>query len=201
MENEEKDNVTNNENTENKLRNLVKDKKNIAIIILLFLLIVVSASSADNTQYENQIANLTNEKTELSEKLQNSQIYINTLQTENSKLKEEKENLETEKQELNSKVEELEKKSNTDTVSSSISNTTSSQTSSSTSSNESTSTTTSAATNSNTTNSDTNSEMVWVGETGTKYHKESCRTLKGNGHQITMQQALSEGRQACKVCY
>lgn len=43
--------------------------------------------------------------------------------------------------------------------------------------------------------------MVWVGDTGTKYHKHSCRTLKGNGHQTTMEQALSEGRQPCKVCY
>lgn len=49
--------------------------------------------------------------------------------------------------------------------------------------------------------SDNDSEMVWVGNTGTKYHRESCRTLKGNGHQITMKQALSEGKQACKVCY
>ena len=43
--------------------------------------------------------------------------------------------------------------------------------------------------------------MVWVGETGDKYHIQSCRTLKGKGHQITLQQALSEGRQACKVCH
>ena len=46
-----------------------------------------------------------------------------------------------------------------------------------------------------------NSQMVWVGNTGTKYHVQSCRTLKGKGHQITMQQALAEGRQACKVCH
>ena len=46
----------------------------------------------------------------------------------------------------------------------------------------------------------TNSQMTWVGDTGDKYHRQNCRTLKGNGHQITMQQALAEGRQACKVC-
>ncbi len=44
-------------------------------------------------------------------------------------------------------------------------------------------------------------EMVWVGETGTKYHYQNCRTLKGKGHQITMKQALAEGRTACKVCH
>ena len=43
--------------------------------------------------------------------------------------------------------------------------------------------------------------MVWVGNTGTKYHRQDCRTLKAKGHQITMQQALAEGREACKVCY
>ena len=51
------------------------------------------------------------------------------------------------------------------------------------------------------TQTNTNEQMVWVGNTGTKYHKQNCRTLKGNGHQITMQQAIAEGREACKVCY
>ena len=46
-----------------------------------------------------------------------------------------------------------------------------------------------------------NSEMVWVGETGTKYHYKDCRTLKGKGHQITLEQAQEEGREPCKVCY
>ena len=48
---------------------------------------------------------------------------------------------------------------------------------------------------------DNQEEMVWVGDTGTKYHYQSCRTLKGNGHQITLQQALAEGRAPCKVCH
>ena len=42
--------------------------------------------------------------------------------------------------------------------------------------------------------------IVWVGETGTKYHRQDCRTLKGKGHSITLQQALNQGREACKVC-
>ena len=45
------------------------------------------------------------------------------------------------------------------------------------------------------------SQMVWVGETGSKYHNQGCRTLKGKGHQITLQQAQSEGRAPCKVCH
>lgn len=46
-----------------------------------------------------------------------------------------------------------------------------------------------------------NSKVVWVGDTGTKYHVKGCRTLKGKGHQITLEQALKEGRQPCKVCH
>ena len=85
--------------------------------------------------------------------------------------------------------------SNTETVSTpTASSTPSSPTSSTVSATPQASSTT-------TTSSDNNSEMVWVGNTGTKYHNEGCRTLKGNGHQITMKQALSEGREACKVCH
>ena len=43
--------------------------------------------------------------------------------------------------------------------------------------------------------------MVWVGETGTKYHHEDCPSLKGKGHQITMEEALAEGRGPCGICY
>lgn len=49
--------------------------------------------------------------------------------------------------------------------------------------------------------SNENTTMVWIGETGTKYHEQDCRTLKGKGHQITLDEALSEGRGACGVCY
>ncbi len=44
-------------------------------------------------------------------------------------------------------------------------------------------------------------QMVWVGKTGTKYHRQSCPTLKGKGIQITYEQAISQNRQPCKVCY
>lgn len=45
------------------------------------------------------------------------------------------------------------------------------------------------------------SGYVWVGETGSKYHKQTCPTLKGNGHKITLKEAKAQGREACKVCY
>lgn len=46
-----------------------------------------------------------------------------------------------------------------------------------------------------------NSDMVWIGETGDKYHYEDCRTLKGNKYQITMEEAIAQGRTSCGVCH
>lgn len=43
--------------------------------------------------------------------------------------------------------------------------------------------------------------MVWIGDTGTKYHHQNCRTLRGNKYQITLDEALAQGRTACKVCH
>ena len=60
---------------------------------------------------------------------------------------------------------------------------------------------TNSTSNTNSSSSTEKSQMVWVGETGTKYHHEDCRTLKGKGHPITLEQAKKEGRTACKVCY
>lgn len=55
--------------------------------------------------------------------------------------------------------------------------------------------------NSNDSNADSGySETVYIGDTGTKYHRESCRTLKGNAHAISLDEALAQGREACKVC-
>ena len=44
------------------------------------------------------------------------------------------------------------------------------------------------------------SNTVYIGETGDKYHKKSCSTLKGNGRAISLQEALAQGRAACKRC-
>ena len=47
----------------------------------------------------------------------------------------------------------------------------------------------------------TNAEKtVWVGKTGTKYHKENCRTLRETKREITLEEALRQGREACNVC-
>ena len=49
-------------------------------------------------------------------------------------------------------------------------------------------------------NSSNSEIIVYIGKTGTKYHRQSCRTLKGNGIPITLEEAKSQGRQACQVC-
>ena len=41
---------------------------------------------------------------------------------------------------------------------------------------------------------------VYIGETGTKYHKSICSTLKGGGIPISYDEAISQGRAACKRC-
>lgn len=41
---------------------------------------------------------------------------------------------------------------------------------------------------------------VYVGETGTKYHEESCSTLRGGAYPIALDDALAEGREPCKRC-
>lgn len=42
---------------------------------------------------------------------------------------------------------------------------------------------------------------VYIGNTGKKYHYQSCPTLKGNGRAISLDETRSQGRTACKVCY
>ncbi len=44
-------------------------------------------------------------------------------------------------------------------------------------------------------------KTVYVGKTGTKYHYQGCRTLKGGGIPISLDEALAQGRSACKVCH
>ena len=147
--------------------------KTIAIIFLLFLVFcfLLTSSSDETSRLSNEIKDLNNQITSLTTEKENLNSQIMQLNKDLDSAKSQITTLENEKNELNSRIEELEKVSST----------------------KNTTSTTSTATNNN-------SQMVWVGETGTKYHTQNCRTLKGKGHQITMQQALSEGKQPCKVC-
>lgn len=44
-------------------------------------------------------------------------------------------------------------------------------------------------------------DTVYVTKSGKKYHKESCHTLKGNGTPISLEEAESKGKTACKICF
>ena len=46
----------------------------------------------------------------------------------------------------------------------------------------------------------TTADTVYIGKTGTKYHRQGCRTLKGNGSPISLSEAKAQGREACKIC-
>lgn len=43
-------------------------------------------------------------------------------------------------------------------------------------------------------------KVVYIGGTGTKYHRDNCRTLKNGAIPINLSEALSQNRDACKVC-
>lgn len=43
-------------------------------------------------------------------------------------------------------------------------------------------------------------KIVYVGNSGTKYHRQNCRTLKNGSYEMTLTDAQNEGREACKVC-
>lgn len=60
--------------------------------------------------------------------------------------------------------------------------------------------TTNISTSNNENNITSSDNIVYIGTTGTKYHKQSCSTLKVKGKPITLDEALSQGREPCKRC-
>ena len=50
-------------------------------------------------------------------------------------------------------------------------------------------------------NNNKQSRTVYVGKTGNKYHYQNCRTLKNGAYPMSLDDALAEGRTACKVCH
>ncbi len=55
--------------------------------------------------------------------------------------------------------------------------------------------TTSAIINENTTD-----KTVYIGKSGTKYHKQGCYALRGNVTAIAISKAQAQGKTACKIC-
>ena len=49
--------------------------------------------------------------------------------------------------------------------------------------------------------SKTTSDMVWIDDTGKKYHKKSTCSNMDNPYQVSKNDAISQGRDACKKCY
>lgn len=69
------------------------------------------------------------------------------------------------------------------------------------SSSSKTSSVSSSNSSSNYVSDDSVSETVYIGKTGTKYHRKGCFTLKGKGRPISLTEAKQQGRAACKKCY
>ena len=44
-------------------------------------------------------------------------------------------------------------------------------------------------------------DTVYVTKSGSKYHKQDCHTLKGNGSPISVTDAESNGKTPCKICF
>lgn len=51
------------------------------------------------------------------------------------------------------------------------------------------------------TNSSTNDNMVWIDDTGKKYHRKSSCSNMSDPYQVTVDEATASGRDACKKCY
>jgi len=43
-------------------------------------------------------------------------------------------------------------------------------------------------------------KIVYVTDSGSKYHEAGCTSLKGKGIEITVGEAIEEGKEACKNC-
>lgn len=46
-----------------------------------------------------------------------------------------------------------------------------------------------------------NEDVVYVTESGTKYHKEGCPYLKSSKIMVSLEQAVMEGKQPCSRCF
>lgn len=131
------------------------------------------------TDNEKRITELQQE-----EKVNEINDSIKTLEGEKQKLEEEKKTLEGEKQTLTTQIEELKKTSSILTERK----------------NAKASTSTSSGVV-KTTTQNTNSAIVYVTNTGKKYHKSSCSYLKKSKIQMNLSEAQSEGYTACSRCY
>ncbi|MCI8470408.1 MAG: hypothetical protein HFJ35_02790 [Clostridia bacterium] len=145
-------------------------------------------SQSLQTQIKEKDSKITDNEKKITELQQEEKINeinesIKTLESEKQKLEEEKSALEGEKQTLTTQIEELKKTSSilTERKNAKVS--------------------TSSNTNVTTTAQNTNSAIVYVTNTGKKYHQSSCSYLKKSKIQISLSEAQSQGYTACSKCY
>lgn len=205
-----------------KLTNAINGKLLVVICIILFF-IACAISPAPQTQTSNNITsnNMINVNTTQNTITENATNIVSSIPTfeneidvniiDNNTTDENisnTSNTNTNSNTNSSNTSSTSTKNNTkkSTTSSTIEKSTSTSSKKTSSSSSSTSKSTSSKkkntnTSSSSTKTSSSSGYVWVGNTGHKYHKQSCGTLKGKGHKITLKEALAEGREPCKVCY
>ena len=133
---------------------------------------------------DDKIAENEKKITELQQEEKKNEINlsIKTLESEKQKIEEEKKALEGEKQTLNIQIEELKK---TSSILTERKNAKASA----------------SATTVKTTAQNTNSAVVYVTNTGKKYHRSNCSYLKKSKIEINLSEAQSEGYTPCSRCY
>jgi len=145
-------------------------------------------------QKENKIKDNEKKVTELQQEDKKNEINesIRLLETEKQKLEEEKKTLEGEKQTLTNQIEELKKTSSilTERKNAKVSQNSSNSNPNASSSNKVT-----------TTAQNTNSRIVYITNTGKKYHRAGCSYLKKSKIETTMSNAVSSGYTPCSKCY
>ena len=190
-----------------KLTNAINGKLLVVICIILFF-IACAISPAPQTQTSNNIAsnNIINANTTQNTITENTTNIVSSIPTFENEIdvniidnNTTDENTSNTSNTSSTSTKNNTKKSTASSTKEKNNSTSSKKTSSSSSS---TSKSTSSSTKTSSSNKNTSSSgYVWVGNTGHKYHKQTCPTLKGKGHKITLKEALAEGREACKVCY
>lgn len=134
----------------------------------------------ERNQLQKEKQDLETQKGQLEEENKNLENERNQLQKEKEDLETQTSTLEQEKTTLSDQLEQLKNKlANQKTTSNSTSST--SQTSTST--------------------QNTNSAIVYVTETGKKYHKSGCSYLKKSKIQINLSDAKAQGYTPCSKCY
>ena len=189
-------------------KKIFKDKKNIAIIILsILLLFAICGSSENSIETSNSLPK--------EENIQVNQDKIQELEREKNVLIQEKEKLETEKNELYIEKQDLENERNqlqkekedleTQTSTLEQEKTTLSdqleQLKNKLANQKTTSNSTSSTSQTSTSTQNTNSAIVYVTETGKKYHKSGCSYLKKSKIQINLSDAKAQGYTPCSKCY